>query len=176
MSLIGACAFEHAHQSIIISRLCYLALVVKACLSGGVFLKFQHSQGWHAWAMSVQHFIRIEEYGAFHYILQFRWSSIMRFLPRIFHTYCRSSDKPKQAPRNWLADNLPGWLPKNLPNLQPFWVVLSAPGQPDKKRLLTVQDFFRYTEEEGLPPLQRNIDSCRLVAPFTDSKGGFTSV
>lgn len=36
-----------------------------------------------------------------------------------------------------------------MPNFQPFWVILAPPGQPDKKRLMTVQDFFKYTEEEG---------------------------
>ena len=62
---------------------------------------------------------------------------------------CRGLRNPDQKPGNWLADNLPGWLPKKIPNLQPFWVILTPPGQPDKKRLLTVQDFFKYTEEEG---------------------------
>lgn len=32
---------------------------------------------------------------------------------------------------------------------QAFWVLLSPPGHPNKRRLMTVQDFFRYTEEEG---------------------------
>lgn len=58
-------------------------------------------------------------------------------------------DKKTKKPKNWLADNLPDWIPKKMPNLQPFWVVLAPPGQPDKKRLMTVQDFFKYTEEEG---------------------------
>ncbi|CAD7705384.1 unnamed protein product [Ostreobium quekettii] len=41
----------------------------------------------------------------------------------------------------------------DLPKFQfptPLWVVLSPPGHPDKKRLMTVQDFFKYTEEEGV--------------------------
>ncbi|GMH35620.1 hypothetical protein BSKO_03488 [Bryopsis sp. KO-2023] len=32
---------------------------------------------------------------------------------------------------------------------QALWVMLTPPGHPDKRRLMTVQDFFRYTEEEG---------------------------
>lgn len=32
---------------------------------------------------------------------------------------------------------------------QAFWVLLSPPGHPSKRRLMTVQDFFRYTEDEG---------------------------
>lgn len=61
----------------------------------------------------------------------------------------RRKPGPGQKPQNWVADRLPGWLPKKMPNLQPFWVILAPPGQPDKKRLMTVQDFFKYTEEEG---------------------------
>ena len=60
---------------------------------------------------------------------------------------------PGQRPQQWLSERLPSWLPKKMPNLQPFWVILAPPGQPDKKRLMTVQDFFKYTEEEGGPPL-----------------------
>ena len=65
-------------------------------------------------------------------------------------------------PGNWLADNLPGWLPKKIPNLQPFWVILTPPGQPDKKRLLTVQDFFKYTEEEGQQSFNPLLHECLL--------------
>lgn len=69
----------------------------------------------------------------------------------MFDASDRSRDEAKQKQKSWLADNLPGWVPTKMPNLQPFWVVLTPPGQPDKKRLLTVQDFFQYTEEEGDP-------------------------
>lgn len=31
----------------------------------------------------------------------------------------------------------------------PLWVVLAAPGCPDKKQLIEVQDFFKYTEKAG---------------------------
>ena len=44
---------------------------------------------------------------------------------------------------------VPDWMHKKMPGLQPFWVILERPGHPDKKRLMTVQDFFAYTEEEG---------------------------
>lgn len=29
--------------------------------------------------------------------------------------------------------------------------MLSPPGAPDKRRLMTVQDFFKYAEDEGAP-------------------------
>jgi len=45
-----------------------------------------------------------------------------------------------------------GELKASLSKLQlPFWVDLSSPGHPDKKRLMTVYDFFKYTEKEGHP-------------------------
>lgn len=46
---------------------------------------------------------------------------------------------------------LPQWLSRAMQGQLPaaFWVVLSPPGQPDKRRLMTVDDFFRYTEEQG---------------------------
>jgi len=31
----------------------------------------------------------------------------------------------------------------------PLWVVLSPPHCPDKKQLIDVKDFFKYTEEAG---------------------------
>ena len=33
----------------------------------------------------------------------------------------------------------------------PLWVVLSPPHCPDKKQLIDVKDFFKYTEEAGQP-------------------------
>lgn len=37
-----------------------------------------------------------------------------------------------------------------LRNSLPLWLVLSPPGaSPDKRRLMTVQDFFSYAEDEG---------------------------
>jgi hypothetical protein len=49
------------------------------------------------------------------------------------------------------ADRLPR-LPggSELRNSLPLWLVLSPPGaSPDKRRLMTVQDFFSYAEDEG---------------------------
>ena len=34
----------------------------------------------------------------------------------------------------------------------PLWVVLSPPHCPDKKQLIDVKDFFKYTEEAGVSP------------------------
>lgn len=50
----------------------------------------------------------------------------------------------------WLAQRMPR-LPgsSELRNSLPLWLVLSPPGAPDKRRLMTVQDFFKYTEGEG---------------------------
>ena len=31
----------------------------------------------------------------------------------------------------------------------PFWVDISSPGHPDKKRLMTVHDFFKYAEKQS---------------------------
>ncbi len=31
-----------------------------------------------------------------------------------------------------------------------MWLVLSPPGAPDKRRLMTVQEFFQYSEKEGV--------------------------
>lgn len=43
-----------------------------------------------------------------------------------------------------------GDLRASLSKLQlPFWVDISSPGHPDKKRLMTVHDFFQYTEKQG---------------------------
>jgi hypothetical protein len=50
------------------------------------------------------------------------------------------------------ADRLPR-LPggPELRNSLPLWLVLSPPGaSPDKRRLMTVQDFFSYAEDEGV--------------------------
>ncbi len=32
----------------------------------------------------------------------------------------------------------------------PFWLVLHPPGHPDKRRLMTVHDFYEYTERKGV--------------------------
>lgn len=41
-------------------------------------------------------------------------------------------------------------LKQSLSRIQlPFWVDISSPGHPDKKRLMTVHDFFKYTEKQG---------------------------
>ena len=32
----------------------------------------------------------------------------------------------------------------------PFWLVLHPPGHPDKRRLMTVHDFYEYTEKKGV--------------------------
>eukprot|EP00210_Caulerpa_lentillifera_P005146 g4918.t1 len=41
-------------------------------------------------------------------------------------------------------------LKESLSKIQlPFWVDLSSPYHPDKKRLMTVHDFFKYTEKQG---------------------------
>jgi hypothetical protein len=54
---------------------------------------------------------------------------------------------------NFAALSFFDWKPPQLPKLPKlpdfFWVILSPPGHPDKKRLMTVQDFYKYTEEEG---------------------------
>ena len=34
----------------------------------------------------------------------------------------------------------------------PLWVNLSPPHCPDKKQLIDVKDFFKYTEEAGFSP------------------------
>ncbi|BDA50895.1 probable S-adenosylmethionine mitochondrial carrier protein at C-terminar half [Coccomyxa sp. Obi] len=42
------------------------------------------------------------------------------------------------------------WKPPRMPGFgTPLWVVLAAPGCPDKKQLIEVQDFFKYTEKAG---------------------------
>lgn len=42
-----------------------------------------------------------------------------------------------------------------MPNFgAPLWVVLSPPHCPDKKQLIDVKDFFKYTEEAGQPAQQ----------------------
>jgi hypothetical protein len=59
----------------------------------------------------------------------------------------------------WKLPHLPS-LP-GLDRLSHFpsqlWVMLTPPGHPDKQRLMTVQDFFKYTADEG-----------RRVCPFTE--------
>ncbi len=58
--------------------------------------------------------------------------------------------KPPEQPKEGFV--LPTWLTRAIPAQLPaaLWVVLAPPGQPDKRRLMTVQDFFRYTEEQGM--------------------------
>lgn len=42
-----------------------------------------------------------------------------------------------------------------MPNFgAPLWVVLSPPHCPDKKQLIDVKDFFKYTEEAGQSAVQ----------------------
>ena len=42
------------------------------------------------------------------------------------------------------------WMPYRMPHFgAPLWVVLSPPHCPDKKQLIDVKDFFKYTEEAG---------------------------
>ena len=49
----------------------------------------------------------------------------------------------------------------------PLWVVLNAPGCPDKKQLIEVQDFFKYTEKAGdvLPNLLLRSSECHFARP-----------
>ena len=57
------------------------------------------------------------------------------------HRWCISN--PYQQPQ------LPAADAQELRQSLPLWLVLSPPGAPDKRRLMTVQDFFKYTEQEG---------------------------
>ena len=56
-------------------------------------------------------------------------------------------------------------LKESLSRIQlPFWVDISFPGHPDKKRLMTVHDFFKYTEKQGrrdARPWTRHCMRCR---------------
>ncbi|KAK9907446.1 hypothetical protein WJX75_003901 [Coccomyxa subellipsoidea] len=57
------------------------------------------------------------------------------------------------GPKEWKWPNfLQQWKPPRvrMPSFgTPLWVVLNAPGCPDKKQLIEVQDFFKYTEKAG---------------------------
>lgn len=77
------------------------------------------------------------------------------------HTEAASADPPNAAaappPTSTTTQpmprlGLPSWLTRAIPSQLPaaLWVVLAPPGQPDKRRLMTVHDFFRYTEEQGV--------------------------
>lgn len=59
--------------------------------------------------------------------------------------------QPDAQPPDSTPFTLPQWLSRAMQGQLPaaLWVVLSPPGQPDKRRLMTVHDFFRYTEEQG---------------------------
>ena len=54
-----------------------------------------------------------------------------------------------------------------MPNFgAPLWVVLSPPHCPDKKQLIDVKDFFKYTEEAGQPAVQTlHSGYCTAFAP-----------
>lgn len=60
-------------------------------------------------------------------------------------------DTPEPVDNTSARLPLPQWLSRAMQGQLPaaLWVVLSPPGQPDKRRLMTVHDFFRYTEEQG---------------------------
>ena len=50
----------------------------------------------------------------------------------------------------------------------PFWLVLHPPGHPDKRRLMTVHDFYEYTERKGAPeaacrPMMRSTDIAMVL-------------
>lgn len=52
--------------------------------------------------------------------------------------------------RSSYSDEWKDILHCRLPNFgAPLWVVLSPPHCPDKKQLIDVKDFFKYTEEAG---------------------------
>ncbi len=54
-----------------------------------------------------------------------------------------------------------------VPRSLPLWLVLSPPGKPDKRRLMTVQDFFRHAEDESeLPPPPLSPHFRLITGPF----------
>ena len=48
-----------------------------------------------------------------------------------------------------VIDSFPLLERQELRQSLPLWLVLSPPGAPDKRRLMTVQEFFQYSEKEG---------------------------
>lgn len=64
----------------------------------------------------------------------------------------RRGDQGPQGPGDWLSKLLPKFpgSPSELRNSLPLWLVLSPPGKPDKRRLMTVQDFFQHAEDESM--------------------------
>ena len=81
----------------------------------------------------------------------------MDFLASVSLSQTPPSPTPPQPDAQGPPDSstrlpLPQWLSRAMQGQLPavLWVVLSPPGQPDKRRLMTVDDFFRYTEEQGM--------------------------
>ncbi|CAK0784707.1 hypothetical protein CVIRNUC_007911 [Coccomyxa viridis] len=64
---------------------------------------------------------------------------------------CASAGAEDGLPQGeWRWPQLPKWKPPRMPHFgAPLWVVLSPPHCPDKKQLIDVKDFFKYTEEAG---------------------------
>lgn len=61
----------------------------------------------------------------------------------------------RRRPSRFAAASLGDWLQQRrqeagaAARAMPFWVVLRPPGHPDKRRLMTVSDFYEYTERKG---------------------------
>lgn len=88
-------------------------------------------------------------------ILRFAKFFRQRFSPRVQSEQSRRFNQRKFSPilqfsSLSLGDFDLSDLKESLSRIQlPFWVDLSSPGHPDKKRLMTVHDFFKYTEKQG---------------------------
>ena len=60
------------------------------------------------------------------------------------------SSKPNPTPKLTGGFQLPNWKLPQIP--EALWVLLTPPVNPSRRRLVTVQDFFAYTEKEGRSP------------------------
>ena len=69
--------------------------------------------------------------------------------------WCRANSRGRRRPSRFAAASLGDWLDQRrqeagaAARAMPFWVVLRPPGHPDRRRLMTVTDFYAYTERKG---------------------------